>query len=122
MAMNKTVRFGPVAILNTVGNILNPGTLTGGVNMPSGANLYFIVRHIRIVNKTNAIHTISGWVGATGGNAAGTETDWSGSSVAANLWLDWYGLLRLDVADFLTMQADAVTSLVFNGEGEIGVA
>lgn len=122
MAANKTVRFGPVAITASVANILNPGTTTGGVNMPSGSNLYFIIKHIRFVNKTAAAHTISAWIGATGGSAAGTETGFSGTSIPANSYVDWYGLLRLDVADFLTMQADALTSIVFQAEGEVGVA
>jgi hypothetical protein len=123
MAANKTVRFGPVAITNAVANVLNPGTTTGGVNMPSGSgNLYFIIKHIRILNKTAAAHTISGWMGATGASAAGTEFGFNGTTVAANSYVDWYGLVRMDVADFLTMQADANTSLVFQAEGEVGVA
>ena len=122
MAANKTVRFGPIAITNSVANILNPGTTTGGVNMPSGSNLYFILKHIRFVNKTSSSHTISTWIGATGASAAGTETGFSGTAVPANSYVDWYGLLRLDVADFLTMQADANTSIVFQAEGEVGVA
>lgn len=123
MAANKTVRFGPVAVTNAVTNILNPGTTTGGVNMPSGSgNLYFIIKHIRFVNKTSAAHTISAWIGATGASAAGTEAMFSGTSVPANSYVDWYGLLRLDAADFLTMQADANTSIVFQAEGEVGVA
>lgn len=123
MAANKTVRFGPVAIGNSVANVLNPGTTTGGTNMPSGSgNLYFIVKHIRIVNKTSAAHTITAYVGATGASAAGTEFAFNGTSVPANSYVDWYGLLRLDVADFLTMVADAATSLVFQAEGEVGVA
>ena len=123
MAANKTVRFGPVAITTSVANILNPGTTTGGVNMPSGSgNLFFIIKHIRIVNKAAAAKTISAWLGATGGSAAGTELGFSGTSVPANSYIDWYGLLRMDVADFLTMQAEANTSLVFQAEGEVGVA
>lgn len=123
MAANKTVRFGPVAIGNAVANVLNPGTTTGGVNMPSGSgNLYFIIKHIRIVNKTAAAHTITAYIGATGASAAGTEFAFNGTSVPANSYADWYGLLRLDVADFLTMVADAATSLVFQAEGEVGVA
>jgi hypothetical protein len=123
MAANKTVRFGPIAITSSVANVLNPGTTTGGVNMPSGSgNLYFIIKHIRFVNKTAASHTISAWLGATGASAAGTELGFSGTAVPANSYVDWYGLLRLDVADFLTMQADANTSIVFEAEGEVGVA
>ncbi len=123
MAANKTVRFGPVAIANSAGNILNPGTTTGGVNMPaSSGNLYFILKHIRIVNKTAGAVTVSAYVGATGATAAGTEFGFNGTSVPANSYVDWYGLLRLDVADFLVMLASAATSLVFEAEGEVGVA
>lgn len=91
--------------------------------MPSGSgNLYFIIKHLRFVNKTSAQHTISAWIGATGASAAGTETGFSGTVIPANSYQDWFGLLRLDVADFLTMQADAAASVTWQGEGEVGVA
>lgn len=123
MAQNKNVRFGPVALSATLAtNILNPGTLTGGTGMPSGSNLYFLLRHVRIVNKTSGAVTCSFWLGATGGNAAGTEVIGQGLSVPANSYVDWYGILRLDVADFLVGGAGAGTSLSFEAEGEIGVA
>lgn len=123
MAMNKKVRFGPIAVPNAVGNLFNPGTTTGGVNMPAGSgNLYFLLNHIRIVNKTGGAVTFSGYIGATGGSAAGTEFLGTSLSVPANSYIDWYGALRLDVADFLTGVASAATSLTIEGEGEIGVA
>jgi hypothetical protein len=123
MAQNKNVRFGPIALTNAVANLFNPGTLTGGVNMPSGANLYFLIKHIRIVNKTAGAVTCTFYIGATGGSAAGTEVIGNGLSVAANSYIDVYPVnLRLDVADFLTGLASANTSLVLQGEGEIGVA
>ncbi len=124
MAQNKTVRFGPVALSNTLTtNILNPGTTTGGVGMPgTSTNLYFILHHIRIVNKTAGAVTCSFWIGATGANAAGSEVVGQGLSVPANSYIDWYGRLRLDVADFLVGGASAATSLSFEAEGEIGVA
>lgn len=123
MAANKIVRFGPVALSNTLTtNILNPGTTTGGVGMPStSTNLYFVVRHIRIINKTAGAVTFSLYIGATGGNVAGTEFLGLGTSVAANSYVDWYGQLRLDIADFLVGGAGAVTSLVLQAEGELGV-
>ena len=121
MASNKVFRFGPVAMSATLTtNILNPGTITGGVGMGSG-DIYLVIRHIRIVNKTASAVTFSLWLGATGANAAGTEVIGQGLSVAANNFIDWYGLLRLDVADFLVGGASAATSLSIQGEGEIGV-
>jgi len=121
MAANKAFRLGPVALSNTLTtNILNPGTITGGVGMGAG-DIYILLKHIRIVNKTAGAVTFSLWLGATGANAAGTEVIGIGLSVAANSFIDWYGLLRLDVADFLVGGASAATSLTIQGEGEIGV-
>jgi len=123
MAANKAFRFGPIALTNTLTtNILNPGTTTGGVNGGGSGNLYLIIKHIRIVNKTGGAVTCSFWLGATGANAAGTEIIGQALSVAANSFIDWFGLLRLDVADFLVGGASAATSLSIQGEGEIGVA
>ena len=122
MAANKVFRFGPVALTNTLTtNILNPPTATGGVNGGSSA-MYIVLRHIRIVNKTAGAVTFSLWLGATGANAAGTEIIGQGLSVAANSYVDWYGVLRLDSADFLVGGASAATSLSIEGEGEIGVS
>ena len=122
MAANKTFRFGPIALTATpTTNLLNPATATGGVNSGSSGN-YIILKHIRVVNKTAGAVTCSFWLGATGGNTAGTEVIGQGLSVPANSYIDWYGLLRLDVADFLVGGASALTSLSIEGEGEIGVA
>lgn len=118
---NKPFRFGPIALTNTLTtNLLNPGTITGGVNMGSG-NVYIVLTHIRIVNKTAGAVTCSFWLGATGGNAAGTEVIGQALSVAANSFQDWYGRIILKVADFLVGGASAATSLSIQGEGEIGI-
>lgn len=123
MAANKVVRLGPVAMGNSVANIFNPPTLTGGVNPPgTSTNSYLILRHIRIVNKTASAATFSCYIGATGASAAGTEFMGTALSVAANSAFDWYGMVRLDTADFLTGTASALTTLVIEAEGEIGVA
>jgi hypothetical protein len=120
---NKAFRFGPLALTNTLTtNILNPATTTGGVNGGGSGNLYLIIKHIRIVNKTAGAVTVSLWIGATGANAAGTEFAFQATSCPANSFLDWFGLVRLDVADFLVGGAGAATSLSIEGEGEIGVA
>jgi hypothetical protein len=122
MAANKVFRFGPVAMSNTLTtNILNPPTATGGVGAGTSGN-YIVVKHIRIVNKTAGAVTFSLWLGATSGNVAGTEVVGIGKSVPANDAFDWYGLMRLDIADFLVGGASAATSLTIQGEGEIGVA
>ena len=122
MASNKTFRFGPVALTTTLTtNILNPPTATGGVNGGSSSN-YIVLRHIRIVNKTGTAATFTLYLGATGANTAGTEVIGIALSVAANSAFDWYGLMRLDAADFLVGGAGTTLALVITGEGEIGVA
>ena len=122
MAANKTFRFGPIALTTTLTtNLLNPPTATGGVNGGASAQ-YIVLKHVRIVNKTAGAVTCSFWLGATGANAAGTETIGQGLSVPANSFVDWFGLKRLDSADFLVGGASANTSLSIEGEGEIGVS
>lgn len=122
MAANKLFRVGPVALTTTMTtNVLNPPTASGGVNGGSSAQ-YIVLRHIRIVNKTSGSATFSLWLGATGANAAGTEVIGTALAVAANSAFDWYGVLRLDSADFLVGGASANTTLVFQAEGEIGVS
>ena len=123
MAANKAVRFGPVIMSATLTtNILNPPTLTGGTGL-AGTNSasYLIIRHIRITNKTGSPATASLWIGATGANAAGTEFGFQGTSVAANSYVDWYGQLRLDTADYLVGGAGTGSALTIEGEGEIGI-
>lgn len=119
---NKLFRLGPVALSNVLTtNILNPPTAAGGVG--AGASSQYInLKHVRIVNKTAGPVTFSLWLGATGGNVAGTEVIGQGLSIPANSAYDWYGQMRLDAADFLVGGASAAASLTIEGEGEIGVA
>jgi len=122
MAANKILRFGPVALGSSAANIINPPTITGGTGL-AGTNsaTYVVLRHIRIVNKTAGAVTCSLYIGATGASAAGTEFAFNATSIAANSYQDWYGMVRLDTADYLTGLASAATSLTFECEGEIGV-
>ncbi len=124
MAQNKNVRFGPVALTNTLTtNILNPGTTTGGTGMPAtSTNLYFLIRHIRIVNITAGAVTCTFAIGTTGVVASSANAFLGfGLSVPANSYVDWYGILTLEIADFLVGGASAATSLTFEAEGEIGI-
>lgn len=122
MAANKILRMGPVALAAAAANIINPPTLTGGTGLAgTNTNTYVVLRHIRIVNKTAGAVTCSLYIGATGASAAGTEFAFNQTSIAAFSYVDWYGMVRLDVADFLTGLASAATSLTFECEGEIGV-
>lgn len=124
MAQNKSFRFGPVALTTTLTtNILNPNVTS--VAGPVGFTMtqpYLLLKHIRILNKTGTAATFSLWLGGTGANAAGTEVIGTAVSVPANSYVDWYGALRLDAADFLVGGAGTTTALTIQGEGEIGVS
>lgn len=125
MAANKLIRVGPVALTTTLTtNILNAQTLAGGVSAGGTSNTatYLVLRHIRITNKTATAATFTLYIGATGGNVAGTEFMGTAQSVPANSFVDWYGAIRLDSADFLVGGAGTLTALTLEGEGEIGIA
>lgn len=123
MASNRRQRFGPVALSSTLTtNILNPAAAGAGAVGYTATASYILLSHIRIVNKTAGAVTCSFWLGATGANVAGTEVIGQGLSIPANSYVDWYGQLRLDTADFLVGGASAATSLSFEAEGEVGLA
>ena len=122
---NKVINIQPVALTTTLTtNILNPNITS--VAGPVGFTMtqpYLLIRHIRIVNKTASAATFSLWKGATGGNVAGTEVIGTGMSVAANSAYDWYGMMRLDAADFLVGGAGTTTALTIQFDNcEIGVS
>lgn len=119
---DKDIRIGPVALSNTLTtNIVNPPVqAAAGVGI-GAQNIRCKIRHIRIVNKTGGAVTFSLWLGATGGNAAGTEVVGTALSVAANSAYDWYGALDMGPADFLVGGASAATSLSFQAEGVLYV-
>lgn len=117
---NKTFSM-TIAITNAVTNMMNPPTLTGGVGIEE-SKTFVIVRHARIVNKTAAGVTATLYRGATGASAAGTEVMFNGTSVPANSFLDYYGMMYFNTGDFLTAVAGSNTALVLTLEGEIGVA
>lgn len=135
MASNKLVRFGPIALTaTTTTNLLNPPTVTGGTNPPATSTAtYFIIKHIRVVNNTTGALTFALWLGTTGVNTqatsfafggqatAGALTASTGVSVPAQSYVDWYGQVRMDTADFLVGGASA-TGLTLTAEGEMGIA
>jgi hypothetical protein len=126
MAANKIVRFGPTALsASLTTNLFNPPVLSGGVGVPTDSTTtYFLIKRIRIVNKTGSPATFSLWLGASGANAAGTEVIGNAKSVAGNDAFDWTSSpgLRLDTTDFLVGGASGANALTLEGEGEIGIA
>jgi len=125
MAANKIFRFGPVALSSTLTtNILNPNvtSLAGPVGFTM-TQPYIVLRHVRIVNKHASVAaTFSLYLGATGANTAGTEVIGFTTPVPVGSYVDWYGVLRLDSADFLVGGSNTATALTIEGEGEIGVS
>lgn len=122
MANNKLQQFGPIAVPNAAGNLIAPAAAGAGAVGYTATATYIILRKIRIINKTAGAVTFSGFIGATGGSAAGTEFLGSGLSIAANSYHDWQGQVRLEGANgFFTGLASAATSLVLEAEGEVGL-
>lgn len=124
MAANKIFRSGPVAmVLTTPTNILNPAvtSLAGPVGFTM-TQPYIVLRHIRITNVTAGAVTFTMAIGTTGVTPSSANAFMGfGTSVAANSYIDWYGMVRLDAADFLVGFASAGTALTFEAEGEIGL-
>jgi hypothetical protein len=121
---NKTFRFGPTAVANAAANLLN-GTVTSlaGTTGITLTQPVIYVKHLRAVNKTGAAATVSTYVGATGGSAAGTEVAWNAKQVPANDSVDVYfggQGMRMDSADFLTGVASAAATITVEGEAEVG--
>lgn len=100
--------YGPAALSNTY---------TTNIWVPPASTVDNIVRHIHVANKTGGAVTFRIFMGATGGNAAGTELFYD-YSVAATSAYDWYGLLRLTSTTFLVGGASAATSLTITIMGE----
>lgn len=139
MASNKMITLGPVALTTATNtDIFSPPSLTGGTGMASGAptTCYFIIRHVRVVNKTATAAFFALWKGASGTTTAGKEVIAGGTqtanaldanrgvSVAANSYFDWYGAMRLsgDETDKVIVGgASAATTLTIQAEAEFGI-
>jgi hypothetical protein len=124
MAANRIMNVQPIALTTTLTtNIMNCNitSLAGPVGYTQ-TQPYIVLRHIRIHNKTGSAATFSLYKGATAGNVAGTEIIGTAYSVAPNSAFDWYGIMRLDAADFLVGGCPTTLSLLFNADGEIGLS
>lgn len=123
---NKIVTLGPQAIANAAADLWSPPTLTGGTNVPENCTKsFYIIRKIRVTNKTSSSATFTLYKGLTGGSAAGTEIVGGATTVAANSVHDWQGLLRLDSLDtnkFISGVASAATTLTIEAEAEMGIS
>lgn len=118
---NKSFRTGPVALTAAAANYLNGAvtSLAGPVGITLTQPVLTLAK-VTVVNKTAAAHTISLFIGATGGSAAGTEYLFNAYSIPANSYVERYVKTRMESGDFLTGLADAITSLTLEIEGEVG--
>jgi hypothetical protein len=99
--------FGPLALTTTY---------TTNVYNNSSALIYDVVRHIHVANKLLA-DTFRLYIGATGGNAAGTEMFFD-YPVAAKQSYDYYCSLKLVSTDFIVGGAATTLTCVIEAEGE----
>lgn len=104
-------------IKRTVGPVALSNVLTTNVYNQGSALIYDVIKHIHIANKTGGAVTFSLWLGATGANAAGTEL-FTGVSIPANSYFDYYCNMKMSSTDFLVGGASAATSLTLTAEGE----
>ena len=121
---NRAARFGPAAMATAVANLVNC-TLTSnsgpvGISSPASLALYLIITHIRLVNTAASAQTVSLFIGTTATSATAAAFAFNGYSIAANSYVDWYGRVRLDAADYLTGLSSATTT-TWQAEGEIGL-
>jgi hypothetical protein len=109
--------MGIPAIMELVTPAALTTTLTTNFYNP-GSNTYAIIRQIHVVNKTSGAVSFTFYVGASGGNSAGTEFFYQ-QSVAADSVYDWYGALKMTSSQYLVGGASAATSLTACVMGEL---
>jgi hypothetical protein len=121
---NRAARFGPAAMATAVANLVNCALTSNsgpiGISSPASLALYLLITHIRLVNTAAVAATASLYIGTTATSATAAAFAFNAYSIAANSYVDWYGRVRLDAADFLTGFASA-TTVTWQAEGEIGI-
>lgn len=123
MPSNKREVFGPIALTNSVANLIAPAAAGGSAVGYTATASYILIYRILVANKTGSPATVTLYKGATGGSAAGTEIAVS-KTVPANdqIAIDFPGGLRLEGTNgFLTGLASASTTLVLTATGEVGL-
>ena len=108
------------AVANLLNCALTSNSGPVGISSPASLALYLLITHIRLVNTAASAATASLFIGTTATSATAAAFAFNGYSIAANSYVDWYGRVRLDAADYLTGLASAVT-VVWQAEGEIGI-
>lgn len=107
----------PGTIKRLAGPLALTTTTTTNVYNNTSALIYDVIRHIHVANKTAQTASFSLYLGATGGNAAGTEL-FKLKAVAANDCYDFYCSLKMLSTDFLVGGSDTASALTITIEGE----
>jgi len=109
----------PGTLKRTFGPLALTTTLTTNVYNNSSSLIYDSIRQISVAYKTGSAATFSLWLGATGGNAAGTEL-FNAVSVPANTTVTYYFTpgLKMTSTDFLVGGSGTATALTITGMGE----
>jgi len=102
-------RYGPAFVASSAANILNPSSA-----------LVYRMKHIHLVNQGAAQRTVTLYIGATGGSAAGTEL-LKDHPIAVAGYTDLFMDTLLETADFLTGIADAASDVVITIDYEVEV-
>lgn len=101
----------------TAGPLALTNTYTTNVFNQTRSEVYDVINHIHVANKSGSAATFRLFLGATGANAAGTELFYD-VSVAAGGVFDWYGKVVMLSTDFLVGGASASTALTITIMGE----
>ncbi len=103
-------------IKRTAGPLALTTVLTTNIYNQASALIYDVIRHIHIANKLLA-DSFTIYLGATGGNVAGTELFFQ-TALAAKANFDYYCAMKMLSTDFLVGGAATTLTLVITIEGE----
>lgn len=128
MAANKVVTLGPFTLTTSAADIFGPPSLTlsGGANNPPPATTwtaYYIIRALRVTNKTASAATFTLYKTTTAGTTAGKEL-FVLKNVAPNDVFEDFVPIRIAASEtdkFITGLASANTALVVSAIAEVGI-
>lgn len=102
--------FGPLALTTSYTTNVYQG---GG----GSALIFDLIRHIHIVNKTNAVAKFRLYLSSSGDNSAGKELFYDKPIQAYDVY-DYFCMLKMTSSDYLVGGSDTSTALTIYGEGE----
>ena len=123
MAANKVEKFGNAFLANAAANVIVLGAIGAAGTGYTVTAPYAIIRHIRFTNETGSAATAFLFVSQVSATeTAGKGAIVAGTSIAANSYLDWYGMIRIGSLDFIVGHSGTATAISVVAEGEVGFA